>query len=175
MKIQLPVDQKLATRQKKVQWLSQLVSIQTPPDCEPSDLLEMGKLCELTNRFEFATRYYNRALDQHSDLCEKSAARFLLLVEFVRQTIARDELTLEQRGFIFSAALTWLEQQFAFASEKSECPSQQSNEDIKKQLLEELRYGESGKILKAGCSEQSLNAEQRGRFKELNEAIESFR
>ncbi len=173
--IQFPVDQKLATRQKQVQWLSQLESSQTPPRCEPSELLDLGQACELTNRFELAVDYYNQSLEQYTDPCEKSFHRFLLLVGFVRKTIAKDNLSTEQRGFVFTAAMDWLEKQVAFLNEATECQSPDGIDSIKKELIKELRQGDSGKIVKAGCEDQGLTAEQRDRFKQLSQSIEKLR
>lgn len=173
--IQFPVDQKLATRRKQSQWLSQLESSQTLPSCAPSDLLDLGQLCELTKRFELATNYYNQTLEQYSDPCEKSFQRFLLLVGFVRKSIARAELTASQRSLVFNAGLIWLEQQVAFAKEATECQNTQSVDSIKKELIKELRQGDSGKILKAGCSEQGITVELRDRFKQLAQTVEDLR
>ena len=173
--IQFPVDQKLATRQKQVQWLSQLESSQTPPRCEPSELLDLGQACELTNRFELATSYYNQSLEQYTDPCEKSFHRFLLLVGFVRKAIAKDDLSTTQRSLVFSAAMDWLEKQVAFANEATECQSPDGIDSIKKELIKELRQGDSGKIVKAGCADQVLTAELRDRFKLIAQAIEKLR
>ena len=173
--IQFPVDQKLATRQKQVQWLSQLESSQTRPKCEPSELLDLGQACELTNRLELATSYYNLSLEQYSDPCEKSFHRFLLLVEFVRKSIAKDDLSTAQRGFVFTAAIDWLEKQVAFVNEATECQSPDGIDSIKKELIKELRQGDSGKIVQAGCADQGLSVELRDRFKLIAQAIEKLR
>jgi serine/threonine protein kinase len=173
--IQLPVDQKLATRQKQVLWLSQLESSQTPPKCEPSELLDLGQACELTNRFELATSYYNQSLEQYADPCEKSFHRFLLLVGFVRKSIAKVDLSTPQRGIVFTAAMDWLEKQIAFLNDATECKSPDGIDSIKKELIKELRQGDSGKIVKAACADPNLTLELRDRFKVMAQSIEELR
>ena len=174
MAIKFAVDQKLATRLKQVKWLSELESSQTPPNCQPTELLDLGQLCELTDRFELAISYDNRALEQYSDPCEQSLQRYLLLVRFVRKSIARGDLALIQRVIVFKAGLDWLEKQVAFVNEATACQSTNEIDSIKEQLIRELRQGDSGKILKAGCSEQGITVELRDRFKQLAQAVEDL-
>jgi serine/threonine protein kinase len=169
--VKLPVDEKLATRQKQVQWLSQLEASKTPPNCEPSEFSDIGQVCELTDRFELAVSYFNRALEQQTDPYERSLKRFLLLVGFVRKSIARDDLPTSQRSLVYHASIDWVEQQVAFAKEETDFQKPEAVESMKKSLIHELRHGESAKILKAGCSEQSLDTELRARFKQLRDTI----
>jgi tetratricopeptide (TPR) repeat protein len=145
----MPVNDRILVYQRSIELLERISSSPNPPACDSSELEEMAKVCELTQRVEWAIYYFEKSLASESDQLKRSMLRFNLLVTVAPRFLKQENLPLELRSLMCEAVLKWLNQQYYFAlygSDERRVPPEDSqkvqmNVDAMQQLKTDLQTG----------------------------------
>jgi serine/threonine protein kinase len=176
----MPVNDRILVYQRSIDLLERISSSPNPPACDSSEFEVMAKVCELTQRVEWAIYYFEKSLASESDQLKRSMHRFNLIVTVAPRFLEQENLTPELCSLICEAVLDWLNQQYYFAlygSDERRAPPEETQKvqmyvDAMQQLKTDLQSGITRGVIDNALANPRIEAKHKAALEEFKAKVD---
>ena len=160
----LPIDERIGELQRSIAILNRIDASPEPssPECTPNEYFDFGKVFDLKNNIELATKFYRMGLAEQKNPRERSVKMFLLHNYFIQRKLLRPDITPKQRDSICRVGVEWAKSQLGLVGSAFELNGDSTDSEairMKGELVRELQSGSTFQFLNDMSNDLSIDLE----------------